>query len=58
MLPIIKQTGEVVGRDSGSTTATASDLYTALSENESVWGFFKRFQCELIPVHLRTMCKS
>lgn len=41
---VLSQLSRVVSRDSSVTVAGVQDLYTALCEDESVWGFFKRMR--------------
>ncbi|RSH91296.1 hypothetical protein EHS25_009595 [Saitozyma podzolica] len=41
---ILAQLGTVVQRDSSVSVATDQHLYTALCEDESVWGLFKRMK--------------
>ncbi|GMK56805.1 hypothetical protein CspeluHIS016_0306450 [Cutaneotrichosporon spelunceum] len=39
---ILSKLSQVVARDSSIVTATVTDLYTALCEDDAVYGFFKR----------------
>ncbi|WVF72232.1 hypothetical protein IAT40_007044 [Kwoniella sp. CBS 6097] len=41
---VLSQLASVVGRDSEITIAGPQELYTALCEDESVWGMFKRMK--------------
>ncbi|KAK8869856.1 hypothetical protein IAR55_000424 [Kwoniella newhampshirensis] len=41
---VLSQVARVVARDSGIVVASPQHLYTALCEDESVWGFFKRMK--------------
>jgi hypothetical protein len=43
---ILSQLGTVIQRDSSISVATDQHLYTALCEDESVWGVFKRMKRE------------
>lgn len=43
---ILSSVARIVARDSGTAVAGPQDLYTALCEDESVWGFFKRMKGE------------
>nr|ODN99640.1 hypothetical protein L204_02073 [Cryptococcus depauperatus CBS 7855] len=56
---ILFQVARVVARDSGINTAGPQDLYTALCEDESVWGFFKRMKIkDQLELAIRTTSKS
>ncbi|ORY33772.1 hypothetical protein BCR39DRAFT_267578 [Naematelia encephala] len=41
---VLSQLSRVVVRDSSISIASLEDLYTALCEDESIWGMFKRMQ--------------
>lgn len=43
---ILSSVARIVARDSGTAVAGLQELYTALCEDESVWGFFKRMKGE------------
>ncbi|WVR05265.1 hypothetical protein IAU60_002277 [Kwoniella sp. DSM 27419] len=43
---ILTQLARVLSRDSESTQAGPQELYTALCEDESIWGFFKNMQAK------------
>lgn len=43
---ILSKLSQVVARDSSIVTANVQDLYTALCEDDSVYGFFKRMDGE------------
>jgi hypothetical protein len=41
---VLQQLARVVARDSSITSAGVQDLYVALCEDQTVWGFFKRMK--------------
>ena len=45
---VLSQLARVVARDSSIAVAGVPDLYVALCEDESVWGFFKRMKGEYL----------
>ncbi|ODO03425.1 hypothetical protein L198_02272 [Cryptococcus wingfieldii CBS 7118] len=56
---ILAQLARVVARDSGSSVASPQDLYTALCEDESIWGVFKRMKAkEQIEFTIRASTRS
>jgi hypothetical protein len=46
---ILSNVGRVASRDSSRTAATADDLFVALCEDDSIYGFFKTMKGTLIP---------
>ncbi|WVQ71617.1 hypothetical protein IAR50_001157 [Cryptococcus sp. DSM 104548] len=56
---ILAQLARVVARDSGKSVASPQDLYTALCEDESIWGVFKRLKAkEQIEFTIRATTRS
>ncbi|ODO11498.1 hypothetical protein I350_00278 [Cryptococcus amylolentus CBS 6273] len=56
---ILAQLARVVARDSGSSVASPQDLYTALCEDESIWGVFQRMKAkEQIEFTIRASTRS
>jgi hypothetical protein len=41
---ILSNVGRVAARDSSRTVATANDLFVALCEDDSIYGFFKTME--------------
>lgn len=54
---ILSNVGRVVARDSSRTHATVNDLFVALCEDDSIYGFFRtmRGQCTT-SVYIRGIC--
>ena len=39
---VLSALSRVMGRDSGKSSASVEDLFTAVAEDDSIWGFFTR----------------
>jgi hypothetical protein len=44
---VLSSLSRVINRDSDNTSASLEDLFTAVAEDEAIWGFFKRMQGKL-----------